>query len=117
VYARREWQRIERVPLDERSALPQTDFSYVLEDWLQRLCVKESFGEASSSLRTLLGLAPSARAAEEMNQRMAEYAEDFRAAQPPPPKAEEGQYTAPSPNATDTTGVSRSRPSRRQDEN
>jgi hypothetical protein len=42
----------------------------VLEDWLQRLCVKESFGEAVTSLRTILGLAPSERAAERMNQRM-----------------------------------------------
>jgi len=76
-YAGREKQRIERVPLDERLGLPAGEFSYVLEDWLQRLCVKESFQEAVSSLRTLLGLAPSERAAEAMNQRMAEHAEDF----------------------------------------
>ncbi|MBI3839733.1 MAG: hypothetical protein HY288_17565 [Planctomycetia bacterium] len=32
--------------LDERLGLPVGEFSYVLEDWLQRLCVKESFAEA-----------------------------------------------------------------------
>ncbi len=91
VYARRAGQRIERAPLDERLALPRGDFSYVLEDWLQRLCVKESFGEAVSSLKTLLNLAPSERAAEQMNQRMAQQAESFRAQQAPPPAAEEGE--------------------------
>lgn len=90
VYARREGQKIEQVPLDQRLGLPASDFSYVLEDWLQRLCVKESFGEAVSSLRTLLNLAPSERAAEQMNQRMAEDAEAFQLQQAPPPGQEEG---------------------------
>src|SRR5262249_59445614 len=46
VYGTREGQRIERVPLDERLGLPEGDFSYVLEDWGQRLCLKGSFAEA-----------------------------------------------------------------------
>lgn len=91
VYARREGQKIERAPLDERLGLPAGEFSYVLEDWLQRLCVKESFSEAATSLRTLLGLAPSERAAEQMNQRMSEHAEAFQAQQPAPPSKEEGE--------------------------
>jgi hypothetical protein len=56
VYGSREGQRIERVPLDERLGLPEGDFSYVLEDWGQRLCLKESFAEAGRSLEMLLGL-------------------------------------------------------------
>jgi hypothetical protein len=91
VYARRAGQKIERAPLDERLGLPAGEFSYVLEDWLQRLCVKESFAEAVGSLRSLLGLAPSERAAEQMNQRMAEHAEAFGAQQAPPPRCEEGE--------------------------
>jgi hypothetical protein len=91
VYARREGQKVERAPLDERLGLPAGEFSYVLEDWLQRLCVKESFSEAVSSLRTLLGLDPSQRAAEQMSQRMAEPAEAFRVQQAPPPGREEGE--------------------------
>ena len=35
-------QKIERVPLDERLGLPGGDFSYVLEDWGQRLCPRRS---------------------------------------------------------------------------
>jgi hypothetical protein len=91
VYARRAGQKIEQAPLDARLGLPAGDFSYVLEDWLQRLCVKESFNEAVTSLETLLGLAPSARAAEQMNQRMAEDAEAFQLHQAPPPGEEEGE--------------------------
>jgi hypothetical protein len=91
VYARREGQKIEQAPLDARLGLPASDFSYVLEDWLQRLCVKESFAEAVTSLQALLGLSPSAGAAEQMNQRMAADAESFQLHQAPPPGAEEGE--------------------------
>ncbi|MGB6969852.1 MAG: ISKra4 family transposase [Methyloceanibacter sp.] len=91
VYAKREKQRIERAPLDERLGLPASEFSYVLEDWLQRLCVKESFHEAVTSLETLLGVAPSERSAEQMNQRLAEHAEAFGAQQAAPPPDEEAE--------------------------
>ena len=91
VYAEREKQPLERVPLDERLGLPAGEFSYVLEDWLQRLCVKESFREATSSLRTLLGLSPSQRAAEQMNQRTAEHAEALGLQQAAPPLDEEAE--------------------------
>ena len=54
-YGTREGQVIERVPLDERLGLPEGDFSYVLEDWGQRLCLKGSFAEAGESLRCSWG--------------------------------------------------------------
>lgn len=91
VYGTREGQRIEAVPLDARLGLPAGDFSYVLEDWQQRLCVKESFDAATGDLAELLGVAPSVRAAEVMNRQMAEFAPSFRAEQPPPAADEEGQ--------------------------
>lgn len=90
-YACREGQKIECAPLDARLGLPAGEFSYVLEDWQQRLCVKEAFGESVSSLRDLLGVAPSERAAEVMNQRLAEHTELFRQTQPPPPLKEEAE--------------------------
>ena len=90
VYAEREKQQIERAPLDEALGLPASEFSYVLQDWLQRLCVKESFHEATSDLRHLLGLAPSNRAAEQMSQRMAQPVEVF-ALQPAAVPAEEAE--------------------------
>jgi hypothetical protein len=91
VYAEREKQQIERVPLDERLGLPEGEFSYVLEDWLQRLCLKESFHEAVTDLREWLGVAPSERATEQMNQRMAERAEAFGMQHSAPPPDEEAE--------------------------
>jgi hypothetical protein len=90
VYGTREGQKIERVPLDERLGLPEGEFSYVLEDWSQRLCLKESFAEASQSLETLLGLRLGTRALEGMNRVVAPYAPAFQASLEVPPPAEEG---------------------------
>jgi len=108
VYGTREGQRIEAVPLDARLGLPAGDFSYVLEDWQQRLCLKESFDEATGDLAELLGIAPSVRAAEVMNRQMAEFAPSFRADQPPPPADEEGEIVV---FTADGKGVPMRRPS------
>jgi hypothetical protein len=91
VYAEREGRKIEAAPLDALLGLPADEFSYVLEDWLQRLCVKESFHEGVTSLRTLLGIAPSERAAEQMNQRLAQSAARFHLRRGTPPPEEEGE--------------------------
>ena len=90
VYGTREGQKIERVPLDEQLGLPEGDFSYVLEDWGQRLCLKESFAEAGHSLEMLLGLRLGTRALEQMNRTMAGYAPSFQDALETPPACEEG---------------------------
>src|SRR3954468_5978911 len=78
IYGSREGQRIERVPLDERLGLPEGDFSYVLEDWGQRLCLKGAFAEAGRSPEMLLGLKPGARTLEHMSRTVAGYAPAFR---------------------------------------
>jgi hypothetical protein len=90
VYGTREGQEIERVPLDERLGLPAGDFSYVLEDWTQRFCLKGSFAEAAESLETLLGLRLGSRTLEHMNQELARFVAPFRDAVEPPLAAEEG---------------------------
>ena len=84
-YGTREGQRIERVPLDERLGLPEGDFSYVLEDWGQRLCLKGSFAEAGQSLEMLLGLRVGVRALEQMNRVVAGHAPSFQDSLEPPP--------------------------------
>ena len=63
--------------------------SYVMEDWQQRLCVKETFAEGVEKLAAILGIKASVETAEEMNLRMAEYAESFRIQQPAPPAGTE----------------------------
>jgi hypothetical protein len=89
-YGTREGQRIERVPLDERLGLPEGDFSYVLEDWGQRLGLKGSFAEAGQSLEMLLGLRVGVRALEQMNRVVAGHAPSFQDSLEPPPPEEEG---------------------------
>jgi hypothetical protein len=89
VYGSREGQKIDAVPLDQRLGLPASDFSYLLEDWCQRLCIKEAFGETKQSLEALLGLKMSVRTLEAMNQRVAEFSDGFRDQQAQPPAEEE----------------------------
>jgi hypothetical protein len=90
VYGTREGQQIKRAPLDEQLGLTEGDFSYVLEDWAQRLCLKESFAEAGHSLEMLLGLRLGRRTLEHMNRAVAEHGPAFRAALETPPAEEEG---------------------------
>jgi hypothetical protein len=90
VYGTREGQRIERVPLDERLGLPEGDFSYVLEDWGQRLSLKGSFAEAGHSLEMLLGLKLRTRTLEHMSRQVAGFAPAFQDALPLPPPGQEG---------------------------
>ncbi len=103
VYAPGSKKKIEQVPTDARLGLPRGEYSYVLEDWLERLCVKEAFAEGVEGLADLLEIEASVRTAEEHNQRMAEFAEPFRMQQPPPPAAEEEALLVAT---SDGTGVS-----------
>jgi hypothetical protein len=91
VYGTREGQTIEFKPLDAALGLPAGENSYVLEDWLQRLCVKEAYGESVKDLQAWLGTTVSVRTAEGMNREMAEYGEGYRFSQgtPPPENDEE----------------------------
>ena len=91
VYAVREGQKAEYVPLDARLGLPAGENSYVLEEWQQRLCVKDAFGQSVEDLKAILGQGVSVRTAEDMNRHMADYAEAYRVAQPLPPAEEEGE--------------------------
>jgi hypothetical protein len=90
VYGTREGQKIEAVPFDQRLGLPAGEFSYLLQDWAQRFCLRGAFAEAVASLEELLGMRPSVRSLEQMNRDLASAAPAFRREQPPPPAAQEG---------------------------
>lgn len=89
VYGTREGQAIEWSPLDAALGLPAGENSYVLEDWLQRLCIQEAFAEGVESLRAWLGTTVSVRTAEHMNREMSQYVENFRGEAIPPAEEEE----------------------------
>src|SRR5437016_8239935 len=77
VYGSREKQKIDWVPLDNRLQLPESVFSYVLQDWDQSLCVEEAFRQASATMWRMLELKQSVDSLEHMNQAMAQDATTF----------------------------------------
>jgi hypothetical protein len=89
VYGSREGQQLDFVPLDNRLQLPASDFSYVLQDWDQNLCVEEAFGQARSVVLKILGLKQSVDSLEHMNQQMAVDASTFLLNRPLPETAGE----------------------------
>lgn len=96
VYGSREGQKIEFVPLDNRLQLPGSVFSYLLQEWDQRLCVEEAFDQASGTVARILGLKQSVDSLERMNVQMSERVEDFRADRTLPAKEEEGEIVVSS---------------------
>jgi len=77
VYAVRKGQK-SYSPVDEALSLPADEQSYVLEDWLQRFCVQNSFDSSVQSLRELLGIKVGKRSAERINKKLGEASESFR---------------------------------------
>jgi hypothetical protein len=86
VYGSREKQKIAFVPLDNRLQLPESPFSYLLQDWDQSLCVEEAFRQASATLWRILGFKQSVDSLEHMNQDMARDATTFLLNRPQPEK-------------------------------
>jgi hypothetical protein len=89
VYGSREGQKIECVPLDNRLQLPESNFSYVLQDWDQSLCVEQAFGQSASTVKRILGLKQSVDSLEHMNQEMAANVTTFLFHRPQPEPAGE----------------------------
>jgi len=90
-YGTRESQAIAFVPLDNRLQLPQSDFSYLLQDWDQELAVEQAFSKVNQTIERMLRLKQHTDSLENMNRQMAEDTAAFRESLPAPPAAEEGQ--------------------------
>ena len=85
VYAVREKQAQDYVPLDARLQLPESSFPYLLQDWAQALAVEFSFEHVTEVLGKVLGLKLGVSALERMNRALAESMDEFSAQTPAQP--------------------------------
>lgn len=90
VYAQRPGQKAEIIPLDARLALPESKFSYLLQDFDQHLVMEQPFHQASSTIERILDIRQHVDSLERTNRKMGEHVEKFHAQQQRPPAAEEG---------------------------
>ena len=81
VYATRETQRQEVVPLDAKLGMPRSDTSYLLQKWSGARFVKESYTESQATLQDILGFAPSVNCLEDMAATASEHADALFARQ------------------------------------
>jgi len=90
VYAEREGQAIAFVEVDARLALPDSKFSYLLQDWDQSFVMEQPFDKVRQTVAKMLGLPQCVDSLERMNREMSQQVEAFHAVQEPPPVKEEG---------------------------
>jgi hypothetical protein len=107
VYGTREGQAIEFVPLDARLQLPESEYSYLLQDWGQALGVEHAFARTAEVLCMILGLNLPVDSLERMNRKMSSSVADFRASLPAPAKKDEGKILVAT---ADNKGVPMRRP-------
>ena len=91
VYAVRESQKIQYIPLDARLQLPEQKFSYLLQDWDQSMASELPFNKVSTSLSRILGFKQSVNSLEHTGRVMSGSAAAFWDDLPMPPKDQEGQ--------------------------
>jgi len=77
VYAARETQRQEVVPLDAKLGMPESNTSYLLQKWSGSRCVNESYQQSRAGLLEILGFAPSVNCLEDTVAGAAEQAEVY----------------------------------------
>jgi hypothetical protein len=90
VYGSREGQKLVYVPFDTQLQLPESDFSYLLQDWAQSIAVDQAYRRVPETLGRILGVHPSVDSLERMNRKMAETIRPFRESRPAPAPEEEG---------------------------
>lgn len=91
VYGSREGQKITFVPLDNRLQLPQSDYSYLLQQWDQALGCECAFARIAATLQDMLGVKQPVDSLEHGNRHMAQAVESFRVSRPLPKSKEEGE--------------------------
>jgi len=90
VYAQREGQQIQFAAIEARLALPESKFSYLLQDWDQDFAMEAPFSKVARTVRRILNLDQHVNNLERMNREMAQGVEAFQTSQTVPPAKEEG---------------------------
>jgi hypothetical protein len=90
-YATRPTQKVALQPLAVKLALPDSDYSYVLQRWDGILSVNNSYAEVSKQLAELLGIGQSTRSLAGIVANMAQHARRFQASQKAPRSEDEGE--------------------------
>jgi hypothetical protein len=91
VYGTRVGQKIEHVPLDSRLQLPESQFSYLLQDWDQSLAVESPYAQVNKTLSRILGFSQSVDSLERMNRQMSQSVAAFEQQRPAVDEATPGQ--------------------------
>ena len=87
VYGSREGQKITFVPLDARLQVPESKFSYLLQDWSQGLAVDNAYTQVNTTLHRILGITQSSDSLERMNRQMSTPVDCFEATRTAPTPA------------------------------
>jgi hypothetical protein len=106
-YGSREGQKIELAPLDARLDLPESDYSYVLQDWSQALDTEHAFAKTAETLSRIFKLSLPVDSLERISRQMARSVEGFRESRPAPHPKEEGEILVVT---ADNKGVPMRRP-------
>jgi len=88
-YGTRATQKLQVIPLDSRLGLPDSEFSNLLQDWDQSLCVQGSYSESRQTVHRILSMWQTIGSLETMSQKMAQEVPEFFAEQPAPTPAPE----------------------------
>jgi len=89
-YGTREKQKIQWVPLDAQLSLPESKFSYLLQDWDQDMAVDGPFEQVNEVIQKILGFRQSVNSLERVNRKMSESVEEFWTREAAPAAEEEG---------------------------
>jgi hypothetical protein len=79
------------IPTDQRLQLPESEWSYLFQEWDQLLDIEHAFGRTRQVIEQILRLKQSVDTLEQTNQHMAAAAPAFRAAQPAADPPQEGK--------------------------
>lgn len=116
VYGTREKQKIQAAPLDAQLGLPDGDFSYLLQGWLQERCLDTDYAGSIQGLAAILHLNPSVRSVEHMTRQMAADVPNFQAQQPLPSTEEQAELLVATADHKGVPMVRRDRPTAKRDE-